>query len=96
MQHPGHAMGEKGAQRAVGGNVLPIGSRVRVTSSGPFRGLRGTIRTVDLILPHEEGEEPFCFYQITLEGAHIKEPIWFACDEVESVALLSGVLQGRH
>ena len=96
MQHPRYAMGEKGAQRTVGGNVLPIGSRVWVTSSGPFRGLRGTIRTVDLILPHEEGEEPFCFYQITLEGAHIKEPIWFACDEVESVALLSGVLQGRH
>ena len=76
--------------------ILPIGSRVCVTSYSPFRGLRGTIRTVDLILPHEEGEEPFCFYQITLEGAHIKEPIWFACDEVELVALLSGVLQGRH
>lgn len=96
MQHPGHAMGEKGAQRTVEGNVLPVGSRVRVTGSGPFRGLRGSIRTVDLILPHEEGEEPFCFYQIALEGTHIKEPIWFACDEVELVALLSGVLQGRH
>jgi hypothetical protein len=65
-------------------NVFPVGSRVQVTSYGPFRGLRGTIRAVDPIAV--DLEEPFCFYQITLEGAYIREPIWFAYDEVELVA----------
>ncbi len=51
----------------------------------PFRGLRGTIRTVDSI-PHLEVDEPFCFYGIELEGTHLKEPIWFEYDEVELVA----------
>ena len=63
--------------------ILPVGSRVCVTSYSPFRGLRGTIRTVDTI--SAELEEPFCFYQIELEGAYIKEPIWFEFDEVELV-----------
>jgi len=31
-------------------------------------------------------EEPFCFYQIVLEGAYIQEPIWFEYDEVEIIA----------
>ncbi len=66
-------------------NVFPPGSRVRVTSYSPFRGLRGTIRTVDSI-PHLEVDEPFCFYGIELEGTHLKEPIWFEYDEVELVA----------
>ena len=56
------------------------GSRVRVISYSPFRGLKGTIRSVHRIAPLEE---PFCFYQIALEGAQIKEPIWFAYEEVE-------------
>jgi hypothetical protein len=64
--------------------VLPAGSRVRVISYGPFRGLKGTIRTVDTI-PNLEAGEAFCFYLVELEGTHIKEPIWFACDEVELV-----------
>ncbi len=70
--------------------VLPAGSRVRVVGYGPFRGLKGTIRTVDAIpIPDleasEEVDETFCFYLVKLEGTHIKEPIWFACDEVELV-----------
>jgi hypothetical protein len=65
--------------------VFPTGSRVHVTSYSPFRGLRGTIRTVNAI-PHHEVDEPFCFYRIELEGAHIKEPIWFEHDEVEMVS----------
>ena len=64
--------------------LFPVGSRIRVSSYGPFRGLRGTIRTVDSI--SAESDEPFCFYQIVLEGAHIQEPIWFQYDEVELVA----------
>ena len=69
--------------------ILPIGSRVCVTSYSPFRGLRGTIRTVDMI--SAELEEPFCFYQIELEGAYIKEPIWFEFDEVELVTPIQQV-----
>ena len=67
-----------------GVNVFPVGSRVRVVSYGPFRGLRGTIRTVNTIStdPHD----PFCYYLIALEGARIREPVWFEYDEVELIA----------
>jgi hypothetical protein len=64
--------------------VLPVGSMVRVISYGPFRGLKGTIRKVDTI-PGLSAGEAFCFYLVELVGAHIKEPIWFECDEVELV-----------
>jgi hypothetical protein len=64
--------------------VLPKGSLVRITGYSPFRGLRGTIRTVDTI--SAELEEPFCFYLVALDGAQIREPIWFEYDEVELVA----------
>ena len=64
--------------------LLPVGSRIRVNSYGPFRGLKGTVHTVDTI--SEDFDEPFCFYQIVLEGAHIQEPIWFEYDEVELVS----------
>jgi hypothetical protein len=66
--------------------VFPKGSRVRVVSYSPFRGLQGTIRTVDAI-PHPDIDEPFCFYYIELEGTHLKEPIWFQHDEVEMTSL---------
>ncbi len=69
--------------------ILPVGSRVCVTSYSPFRGLRGTICTVDTI--SAELEEPFCFYQIELEGAYTKEPIWFEFDEVELVTPIQQV-----
>jgi hypothetical protein len=36
-------------------------------------------------IPHLDVDEPFCFYHIELEGAHIKEPIWFEHQEVELV-----------
>lgn len=65
--------------------VLSTGSRVRVTTYSPFRGLKGTIRIVDVI-PYPEADEPFCFYRVELEGTHIKEPIWFQHDEVEIVS----------
>ena len=66
-----------------GGNVLQVGSRVRVTSYGPFRGLKGTIRTVDTITA--DLEEPFCFYLVALDGTYMKEPVWFEYNEVEGV-----------
>ena len=61
-------------------NIYPLGSLVEVTSYSPFRGLKGTIQAVDTI--SDDLEEPFCFYLIALEGAHIKEPIWFEYDEI--------------
>ena len=71
-------------------DVFSVGSRVCVMSYGPFRGLRGTIRTVHCLPPREE---PLCFYQIALEGTSLGKPIWFECDEVELIELPSGVLQ---
>jgi hypothetical protein len=65
--------------------VFPVGSRIRVVSYSPFGGLRGTIRTVDAIA---HLGEPFCFYLVALEGAQIKEPIWFEYNEVELVTPL--------
>jgi len=72
-------------------NVLPVDSLVDVTSYGPFRGLKGTIRQVDTIeaLP----DEPCYFYLVALEGAQIKEPLWFECAEVEPAAPLSVAAQ---
>jgi len=74
----------KGDRLTVAYGIFQTGSRVLVTSYGPFRGLRGTIQTVDTIAA--DLDEPFCFYQIALEGAHIQEPIWFEWNEVELVA----------
>ena len=65
-------------------DVFPIGSRVRVTNYGPFRGLRGTILTIHMIATALE--EPFCFYLVALEGVQIHEPMWFEYHEVELVA----------
>lgn len=61
-------------------NVYPPGSLVQVTSYSPFRGLRGTVRVVDIIA--DDLDEPFCFYLITLEGTQMKEPMWFEYGEV--------------
>ena len=55
-----------------------------VTSYSPFRGLRGIVRSVHTIAA--DLDEPFCFYLIALEGAHLQEPIWFEYDEVELIA----------
>jgi hypothetical protein len=32
------------------------------------------------------GDEPFCFYLIAVDGAQVKEPVWFEFTEVESIA----------
>jgi hypothetical protein len=67
----------------MGDSLFPIGSRVRITSYTPFRGLRGTIRKVHSM--DIEPEEPFCFYLIALQGVQLQEPVWFEYDEVEVV-----------
>jgi hypothetical protein len=72
---------------------LQVGSRIRVTSYGPFRGLKGTIKTVDTIIA--DFEEPFCFYLVALDGAYIQEPIWFEYHEVEGIDPLVASLHKR-
>jgi hypothetical protein len=74
-------------------SVVPIGSRVHVTSYGPFRGLRGMIRAVDVIA--DDLEEPFCFYLIALEGLTFLEPIWFTYDEVELIGFPAVALESQ-
>ena len=71
-------------------NVLPEGSLVDVISYSPFRGLKGTIQTVNTIA--DEAEEPFCFYLVALEGTQIQEPVWFEHDEVEAVEVVASPL----
>jgi len=71
-------------------NVLPVGSLVDVISYSPFRGLKGTVQTVNTIA--DEAEEPFCFYLVALEGTQIQEPVWFEHDEVEAVEVLASPL----
>ena len=66
-------------------DMCKIGDQVSVTSYSPFRGLRGTVRTVHTIAPDREDEEACCFYQIVLERAFIREPMWFTYDEVELI-----------
>ena len=63
---------------------FPIGSRVRVANYSPFRGLKGTIRAVNII--NDDLEEPFCFYLVAVDGVQLKEPIWFEYTEVELIA----------
>ncbi len=64
-------------------DIYPAGSLVQVTAYSPFRGLNGTIQTVDTI--SDDGEDLFCFYLVALEGTQIKEPMWFEYDEVELI-----------
>ncbi|HEY0755915.1 MAG TPA: hypothetical protein VGD98_18300 [Ktedonobacteraceae bacterium] len=66
-------------------SLFPSGNLVRVTSHGPFRGLKGTIRQVDAIV--DDLEDPFCFYLIDLERASIAEAIWFEYHEVEFIGI---------
>lgn len=53
-------------------------------NDSPFRGLRGTIRSIHIIA--DDLDEPFCFYLVALEGVNLKEPLWFEYHEVEPVA----------
>ena len=68
--------------------MIFVGSRVQILSYGPFRGLRGTVRTVHCLPPVEE---PLYFYQIVLEGTYLKEAIWFSAEEVALFPLLESL-----
>jgi flavodoxin len=74
--------------------IYTVGNLVRVTSYGPFRGLKGTIQTVDRIA--DSLEEAFCFYLIDLEGVTIPAPIWFESQEIEFIDAPSVVLQAQQ
>lgn len=63
--------------------IYPAGSPVQVTSYSPFQGLNGIVQAVDTI--SDDGEEPFCFYLVDLEGTQTEEPMWFENDEVEVI-----------
>lgn len=56
---------------------------MQVTNYSPWRGLKGTILTIHMIT--YPGDEPFCFYLVAVDGAHVKEPIWFEYSEVELI-----------
>jgi len=73
-----------GDQHILEGDVFPIGSRVRVANDSPFRGLEGTILTINMIAA--PGEPTSCFYLVALDRAHLQEPLWFEYQEVELVA----------
>ena len=65
-------------------NVFSVGSRVYVTSYGPFRGLRGTIQVVNTL--SDDIEKPFRFYLIALDGTYLPDSVWFEYDEVELIS----------
>ncbi len=85
MDNPNIGLIEERNQSTIEKSVLPVGSRVCITSYGPFRYLRGVIQRVDEILPSSELAELFCFYLVRLEGAYIANPVWFQYEEVELV-----------
>ena len=72
-------------------SVVPVGSRVRVISYGPFRGLKGTIRrsfrsaTIKKI--------PFVSIRSLWKGVFFPTSIWFACHELELIGFPATMLQ---
>ncbi len=68
--------------------LFKVGSRVRVSSYCPFRGLAGTVQIVDATSCDQlPGAESYCFYLVDLEGAFLKEPVWFEDEDIESVSI---------
>ena len=69
--------------------LFPSKGRIKVTSYGPFRGLKGTIQHVDSII--DDQDEPLCFYLVSLEGAFLQEPVWFEHHELEFIGFFPNV-----
>ena len=65
-------------------NVLPVGSLVYVTCYGPYWGLRGIIRAVDVITLVDT-QESLSFYLVALQEGQIEEPLWLVHDDVAVV-----------
>jgi len=74
-----------GGQHILDEDVFPIGSRVYVANSSPFRGRKGTILGNHMIAT--PGEPTFCFYLVALDETQLQEPLWFEYHEVELVGL---------
>ncbi|HLZ62923.1 MAG TPA: hypothetical protein VKR06_38735 [Ktedonosporobacter sp.] len=68
-------------------DMFEVGETVCVTSYGAFKGLRGTIRRVHSLAYTIDDEKPFLFYQVVLENASVKEPIWFQGEEIDTITL---------
>lgn len=63
------------------------------------RPLSGTQRNLCRVHTFStDGDEPFCFYLIALEGVYMTEPLWFEDDEREVGAyqLFDGDEDTRH
>lgn len=63
-------------------NILAVGNLVYVTCYGPYWGLRGIVRAVDVIVLADTQEEPSYFYLVALQEGQLKEPVWFVHDDV--------------
>lgn len=77
----------EGVRYSITNDVVSVGSRLRVTSYGPFREHWGTVRDVHTIAA--DLEEPFCFYLVALDNGQRKEPIRFEHSEVEIHSFLA-------
>ena len=64
-------------------NILAAGSLVYVTCYGPYWGLRGIIRAVDVIAL--DAQDSMYFYLVALEDGRIKEPLWLVHDDVAEI-----------
>jgi hypothetical protein len=62
---------------------LQVGNRIRITGYSPFRGLAGSIQSLDVI---DDTEDSLCFYLVNLEYAYSESPLWFLNDEIESIS----------
>ena len=60
-------------------DVLEVGSLVYVTCYGPYWGVKGIIRAVD-VLAHTDTSSRF--YLVDLQEGGKKEPVWFVYDDV--------------
>jgi hypothetical protein len=63
-------------------DVLAVGCLVYVTCYGPCRGLRGIIRSVDVIA---SADEPLYFYLVALQEGQMKDPLWLIHDDIAAV-----------
>ena len=62
-------------------NTLAEGSSVYVTCHGPYWGLRGIIRAVDVIVL-ADAQEAMYFYLVALHEGQMREPLWLVHDDV--------------
>lgn len=60
-----------------------IGSRVCIVSYGPFRGLKGVIKSIYSV---NINDNPMRFYLIDVEIVSLQEPVWFQDEEVEIIS----------